>query len=81
MSFDEHLDWLTLIKFGRVENAQPRDHWREVNDAFAYILRHPGGPEIGFKILGFSKFDPEGPEVSEIWESPRFDVGNIEFPP
>ena len=43
LSFDEHLDWLTLIKFGQVENAQPRDHWREVNDSFAYILRPPGG--------------------------------------
>jgi tetratricopeptide (TPR) repeat protein len=77
LSFDEHLDWLTLIKFGQVENAQPRDHWREVNDSFAYILRHPGGPEIGFKILDFSIFDPEGPEVSEIWKSPRFDVPTL----
>ncbi len=74
LSFDEHLDWLTLIEFGSVENAQPEDHWRDVNDRFAYILQHPGGPEIGFKMRGFSSFDPEDPDVSEIWEGPRFDV-------
>ncbi len=74
ISYDEYLDWLTLIEFGQVENAQPRDHWREVSDVFAYILRYPGGPEIGFKILALSRFDSEDPEVAEIWEGPRFDV-------
>ncbi len=77
LSYDEHLDWLTLIEFGRVENAQPRDHWRGVSDSFGYLLLRPGGPEIGFKILDFSKFDPEDPEVSEIWEAPRFDVPTL----
>ncbi len=74
LSYDEHLDWLTLIEFGQVENAQPRDHWNGVIESFGYLLRYPEGPEIGFKILDFSKFDPEDPEVSEIWEGPRFDV-------
>ena len=74
LSYEEHLDWLTLIEFGQVENAQPRDHWRGVSESFGYILRHPGGPEIGFKIPDFSAFDPEDPEVAEIWEEPRFDV-------
>ena len=77
LSYDEHLDWLTLIEFGQVENAQPRDHWREVNESFGYLLRQPGGPEIGFKILGFSEFDPEDAEVSEIWEGPGFDVPTL----
>ena len=74
LSYDEHLDWLTLIEFGRVENAQPKDHWRGVSEPFGYILRYPDGPEIGFKILDFSAFDPEDPEVADIWEEPRFDV-------
>ncbi len=73
LSYDEHLDWLTLIEFGQVENAQPRDHWRGVSESFGYLLRHPEGPEIGFKILDFSKFYPEDPEVSEIWAGPRFE--------
>ncbi|MDQ3302585.1 MAG: tetratricopeptide repeat protein [Actinomycetota bacterium] len=77
LSYDEHLDWLTLIEFGRVENAQPRDHWRGVSESFGYLLRHPEGPEVGFKILGFSGFDPEDSEVSEIWEGPRFDVPTL----
>lgn len=74
LSYDEPLDWLTLIEFGTVENAQPADHWSGVSDSFGYLLRSPEGPEIGFKILGFSEFDPEDPEVAEIWEGPRFDV-------
>ena len=74
LSYDEHLDWLILIEFGRVENAQPRDHWRVVSESFCYLLRHPEGPGVGSKILGFSGFDPEDPEVSQIWEGPRFDV-------
>ena len=74
LSYDEHLDWLTLIEFGRVENAQPKDHWRGVSESFGYILRHSDGPEIGLKIPDFSAFDPEDPEVAEIWEGPRFDV-------
>ena len=60
-----------------MENAQPKDHWRGVNDSFAYILRYPDGPEIGFKILGFSRFDPEAEELAEIWEEPRFDVPTL----
>ena len=28
LSYDEPLDWLVLIEFGSVENAQPSDHWR-----------------------------------------------------
>lgn len=74
LSYDEHLDWLTLIEFGRVDNAQPRDHWRGVSDSFGYALRSPEGSEVGFKVLGFSGFDPETPEVDEIWSGPRFDV-------
>jgi hypothetical protein len=45
-----------------------------VSESFGYLWRHPDGPEIGFKILDFSTFDPEDPEVAEIWEGPRFDV-------
>jgi tetratricopeptide (TPR) repeat protein len=74
---EENAPNITPTKIGQVENAQPKHHWREVNDSFAYILSHAGGPEMGFKIIDFSKFDPEGPEVSEIWEAPRFDVPTL----
>ena len=77
LSYDESLDWLTLIEFGQVENAQPSDHWRAVSESFGYVLRRPGGPEMGFKVLGFSRFDPESPEVAEIWDAPRFDVPTL----
>ena len=74
LSYDDKLDWLTLIEFGRVENAQPRDHWRGVSESFGYALDGSEGSEVGFKVLNFSYFDPEDPEVAEIWEGPRFDV-------
>lgn len=74
LSYDDKLDWLTLIKFGRVENAQPRDRWRGVSESFGYVLDGPDGSEVGFKVLRFSGFDPEDAEVAEIWEDPRFDV-------
>ncbi len=74
LSYDEHLDWLTLIEFGRVENAQPSDHWRGVSESFGFVLDGPDGREVGFKILGLSTFDPEDPEVEEIWSGPTFDV-------
>jgi hypothetical protein len=38
LSYDEDLDWLTLIEFGQVENAQLPDHWRGVSESFGYIL-------------------------------------------
>jgi hypothetical protein len=41
LSYDEHLDWLTLIEFGQVENAQPRDHWRGVSKFFWAPLAVP----------------------------------------
>ena len=77
LSYDERLDWLTLIEFGRVENAQPPDHWRGVSESFGFVLDRPGGREVGFKIPGFSSFDPEDPEVAEIWTGTRFDVPTL----
>lgn len=66
LSYDESLDWLVLVEFGSVENAQPSDHWRGVSESFGFLCSSPGGPEIGFKVLDFSKFDPESPELEEI---------------
>ena len=80
LSYDENLNWLTLIEFGRVENAQPRDHGRRVKESFDYLLRYPEGPEIEFKTPYFSTFDPEDSEVTEIWAGPRFDVTVLSGP-
>ena len=77
LSYDEDLDWLTLIEFCRVENAQPRDHWRGVSESFGYLLDDPGGTEVGFKVVDFSDFDPEAPDVEEIWHGPTFDVPTL----
>jgi tetratricopeptide (TPR) repeat protein len=67
------LDWLIALEFGRVDDAQPPDNWRGVSRQFGYLCDGPEGPEVGFKILDFSKFDPNEPEVAEIWDGPRFD--------
>jgi hypothetical protein len=74
LGYDENLNWLTLIEFGRVENVQPRDHGRGVNESFDYLLRYPEGPEIEFKTPDFSTFSQEDSEVTKIWVGPRFDV-------
>ncbi len=53
--YDENLDWLPFMEFGQVENAQPPDHWRGVSETCGYILRHSGGPEIGFEYVPGSR--------------------------
>jgi hypothetical protein len=45
-----------------------------VSESFGFLHQDRGGPALGFKVLGFSTFDPEGPEVAEIWSGPRFDA-------
>jgi len=74
LNFISDLDWLIALEFGRVDDAQPPDNWCGVSESFGFLHDGPDGPEVGFKILGFSKFDPEDPEVAEIWGGPRFDA-------
>ena len=68
------LDWLIALEFGRVDDAQPPDNWRGVSDQLGFLEETPGGRCFGFKVLGFSTFDPTADEVAEIWSGPRFDV-------
>ena len=67
-------DWLIALEFGRVDDAQPPDHWRGVSDEFGYLHASPGGPVVGFKVVGFSKLNVEAPDLREIWSGPLFDV-------
>lgn len=67
-------DWLIALEFGRVDDAQPPDNWRGVSRQFGYLHETPGGRALGFKLVGFSEFDVEAPEVKEIWGEPLFDV-------
>lgn len=67
-------DWLIALEFGRVDDGQPPENWRGINESLGFLHDKPGGREIGFKILDFSSFDPNDPEVSAIWEEPRFDA-------
>jgi hypothetical protein len=69
-----NLDWLVALEFGRVDDAQPAENWRGVSATFGFLHEAPDGPIVGFKIVEFSKFDPDNPEVAEIWEGPRFDA-------
>ena len=68
------LDWLIALEFGRVDDAQAPENWRGVSESFGFLHEQPGGPEVGFKILDFSQFDPDAPDVAEIWDGPRFDA-------
>lgn len=66
------LDWLVALEFGRVDDGQPRERWRPVEDRFAYLT--DGDETVGFRITQFSKFDPE---LLPIWEGPRFHVPQL----
>lgn len=68
------LDWLIALEFGRVDDAQPPENWRGVCRQFGFLCDGPDGPEVGFKVLDYSEFDPDDPEAAEIWTGPRFDV-------
>jgi tetratricopeptide (TPR) repeat protein len=69
-----NLDWLIALEFGRVDDGQPSENWEGVSEAFGYLHEEPGGRCVGFKILGFSLFDPEDEAVAAIWDRPRFEV-------
>jgi hypothetical protein len=58
MSYDESLDWLTLIEFGQVENAQPKDHWGGVSDSFGYVLRNPEVLKVPYSPISQSPCPP-----------------------
>ncbi len=67
-------DRLVALEFGRVDEAQPPESWRGVSESFCFLHDDPGGREVGFKVVDFSRFDADAPEVAEIWRRPRFDV-------
>src|SRR4051812_39304232 len=69
-----NFDWLIAIEFGRVDDGQPSENWEGVSESFGYLHEEPGGRCVGFKILGFSLFDPEDEAVAPIWGGPRFEV-------
>lgn len=74
LNFIAESDWLIALEFGRVDDAQPPGNWRGVSESFGFLHDGPDGPELGFKILNFSKFDAEEPGVAEIWDGPTFDA-------
>lgn len=75
LSVDTAWDFLSAIEFGCVDDAQPRAAWRFVGESFAYLTEPGSGRGIGFRVAGFSEFDPEAPEYEAIWwDEPRFDV-------
>ncbi len=65
LTHDEDYDWLVALEFGLVDDRQPEDPWRPVNDSFTYLLSASEGPAMGFVIRGFSGFDSEAPGVAE----------------
>lgn len=71
------LDWLIALEFGRIDDGQPPENWREVSEQFGYLHDGPGGRCLGFEALGFSDLDPEDPSLAEIWEGPRFDAPQL----
>lgn len=74
LNFITELDWLIALEFGRVDDAQPPENWRGVSERFGFLCEKPGGREVGFKILEFSRFNPETSDLEELWDGPRFDA-------
>ena len=68
------LDWLIALEFGRVDDGQPAENWSGVSERFGYLHAEPDGRVLGFKVLEFSQFDTDDPDVAEIWTEHRFDV-------
>lgn len=77
ISYDDELDWLEATPFGMVMDRQGHDRWRGVSDTFGFFLDRPGGDAIGFRVVDFSSFDAEAPEVKEIFSGPRFDAPTL----
>lgn len=74
LNHDADYDWLIALEYGETDDGQPLDNWSVVSDNLAYLLDAPiTGRCLGFRVNGFSKFDPENPDLSVIWEGPRFD--------
>lgn len=71
LSIDISGDWLLALEFGCVVDGQPKDHYIELDRAFAFIRRGPGEEVIGFSVSSLSGFDPDHPA---LWEPPLFDV-------
>ncbi len=66
------LDWLIALEYGRVDEGQPDDCWSEATEDFEYLHDAPGGRSVGFRILGYSRFDLESDEASTVWNPPLF---------
>lgn len=72
----EH-DWLIALEFGRVDEGQPPDCWAGVDDRFGFLREAGGERPVGFKILEFSAFDLDAPEVAAVWGAPYFDAPTL----
>ncbi|CAB4927139.1 unannotated protein [freshwater metagenome] len=77
LSHDADLGLLVALEHGRVADDQPRGCWAPVAETFAYLLAAPGGRAVGFGLDEFDRFDPDDPELAEIWDAPRFDVPSL----
>jgi tetratricopeptide (TPR) repeat protein len=82
LSVDPDLDYLSALEFGRVDDGQPEERWAPVSARFAYL--HAGdrdhAPPVGFKVRGYSEFDPEDDAIARIWEPPRFHAPQLGLP-
>lgn len=50
-NFITELDWLIALEFGRVDDAQPPENWREVSEQFGFLCENFGGRELGSEML------------------------------
>lgn len=71
---DVGADWLIALEFGRVDDGQPRERWREVAEECRFLHVGPAdrSPAVGFRIDRFSELDLSEDRLSDLWEEPLF---------
>ena len=78
LSRDVEIDYLSAIEFGSVDDGQPDDAWRVVGDQVGFLFEGPEERCIGFRVNGFSSFDPGAEGFEPLWsDTPRFDVPQL----
>ncbi|UJA20928.1 hypothetical protein HJD18_12370 [Thermoleophilia bacterium SCSIO 60948] len=73
------LDTLVALEYGRVDDGQPEERWREVGDQVAYLYDGDADPKarsrcLGFKVREFSEIDPLERGNARLFRGARFDV-------
>lgn len=75
ISRDVGYDYFSAIEFGSVDDGQPAGAWRVIEEQVGFLFEKDRC--IGFRVEGFSAFDPNLAAFEALWAGPRFDVPQL----